>query len=61
MACAGFSNPAQVFLITIHLCNRLTIDLPQRRRDAEKDQKVFLCASAGKNITKQVVATVNAE
>jgi hypothetical protein len=50
--------------VTIHLCNRLTTDLPQRRRDAEKYQKVFLCASAPlreKILKKQVVVTVSAE
>jgi len=33
---------------TIHLVYRLTTDLAQRRRDAEKDIKVFLCLSVRK-------------
>jgi hypothetical protein len=50
------------FFVTIHLGYRLTTDLAQRRRDAEKDKKVFLCVSAPlreKKITKQRAPLVN--
>jgi hypothetical protein len=44
------------FFGTVYFIDGLTMDLPQRRKDAEKDKKncsLRLCASAGKNNTKQ--------
>jgi len=45
-------------MVTLNLAYRSTTDLAQRRRDVEKDKKVFLCVSARKNITKQVATIV---
>jgi len=46
--------------VIIHLGYRLTTDLAQRRRDAEKDRKSFSLRLCAKNITKQIVTLVSA-